>query len=176
MDNSEVLLVPHERIGAIIGKKGSTKREIEQKTKTKLSVDSKEGEVEIFMKGTPMGYLKAMRIVKAIARGFSPENAFKLLNDECFLEIIEIEDIVGKNKSNAKAKKGRVIGSHGKAREEIEKETGTNISVYGKTIGIIGKEEEMGNAKKAVELLLKGAAHSTAMHSLKKDFAKDFEL
>ncbi len=32
-----------------------------------------------------------------------------------------------------KAKKGRVIGAKGKAREEIESESGAHISVYGKT-------------------------------------------
>ena len=46
-ESSDFLVVPHERIGVIIGIKGKTKREIEKKTETKLEIDSKEGEVEV---------------------------------------------------------------------------------------------------------------------------------
>ncbi|MCR4368916.1 MAG: KH domain-containing protein, partial [archaeon] len=137
-DHSEFLLVPHERIGAIIGKGGATRRQIEKKTQTKIVVDSKEGEVEVIQKGEAVPHLKATRIVKAIARGFSPEKAFRLLDDGVGLELFDITDAVGRNKSTQTAKKGRVIGEKGKAREEIERDTGANVSVFGKTIGIIG--------------------------------------
>src|SRR3990167_6619416 len=99
MEDSETILIPHERLGALIGKQGSTKRDIEQKTNTQIVVDSKEGEVEIRRKGPPIKYLKAMRIVKAIARGFSPEHAFRLLDDECIFELIELQELLGKNES-----------------------------------------------------------------------------
>ena len=176
-ENSEFLLVPIDRIGAIIGKRGLTKREIELKTKTRLSIDSKEGEVEVFQKGSALLFFKATRIIKAIARGFAPEKAFRLINEEVFLELIDLKDVVGKNESNLKAKKGRVIGAKGKAREEIEEETGANISVYGKTIGIIGTENEIFEAKKAITMLLGGASHVTVYASIKKDFENEnFEL
>ncbi len=168
MEDSEVLLVPHDRVGAIIGAKGSTRMEIERLTETKIHVESEEGEVEITRKGQPIKYLKAQRIVKAIARGFSPEHAFRLLKDDCLFELIELEEVLGKNESRLKAKKGRVIGAHGQAREEIENDTGANISVYGKTIGIIGSEEEVERAKKAVEMLLQGAGHSAVYGKLRR--------
>ena len=177
MEDTEVILIPQERIGALIGKNGSTKREIEKKTKTGLYIDSKEGEVEIRQKGNILGYLKAEKIVKAIARGFSPEHAFRLLDENCTLEIINIEEKIGKNKSRVKSKKGRIIGAEGRAREEIEEDSGANISVYGKTIGIIGKYVEIQKAKTAIEMLLGGASHSSAYHYLKRGSQEDkFEL
>jgi len=175
--DSDFLLVPHDRIGAIIGKGGSTKREIERKTGTELVVDSEEGEIEITRKGTPLKYLKARSIVRAIARGFSPEKAFRLLEDGVLFELIELRELLGKNKSLMKAKKGRVIGAKGKAREQIETETGASISVYGRTIALIGKEDEIAGARKAIQLLLKGASHSTAYDYLKRGLGSGkFEL
>src|SRR3989338_3615456 len=70
-EDSDILLVPHDRVGAIIGKAGATKKEIETKTETVITIDSDAGEVEIVRKGHPLGYMKAMRVVKAIARGSS---------------------------------------------------------------------------------------------------------
>jgi ribosomal RNA assembly protein len=177
MQNTEFLLIPHERIGVLIGQKGKTKTYIAKTTHTKIEIDSNSGEVEIQMKGNPIGFLKAMNIVKAIGRGFSPENAFKLLQDETTLEIIELREILGKSENRMKAKKGRVIGSKGEAREEIEKETGTKISVYGKTISIIGKPEGVEKAKSAIEMLLGGATHNMAYESLKRHYNNQkFEL
>ncbi len=176
-ESSDFLMVPHERIGAIIGKNGETKREIETITKTKIEIDSKEGSVEITQKGAPYEYLKAFRIIKAIARGFSPEKSFRLLDDDCMFELIELRDILGKNQSMLTAKKGRVIGNQGKARDEIERDTGANISVYGKTIAIIGKEEEVAAARKAIDMLLHGASHTAVYDSLKRKKINDkFEL
>jgi len=174
---SDFLMIPLDRIGAIIGKKGTTKRDIEKKTETKLDIDSREGEIEVIRKGSPLKYLKAIAIIKGIGRGFSPERAFELLDDDKRLELIDVREIIGRNQSAMKAKKGRVIGSKGKARVEIEKESGAKISVYGKTIGIIGNDDQIEKARKAIEMLLGGASHEMAYDYLKKDFNRGkFEL
>ncbi len=167
-EDSEVLLVPLDRVGAIIGKNGSTKKDIESKTETKIAVNSAEGEIEIIRKGEPLKYFKALRIVKAIARGFAPENAYRLLKDDMVFDLIELQEELGKSESRIKAKKGRVIGAEGAAREEIEEDTGAKISVYGKTIGIIGKEGEVEKAKRAVEMLLGGSSHTSVFKALRK--------
>ena len=64
--------------------------------------------------------------------------------------------------------KGRVIGKEGKAREHIEEMTETNICVYGKTIGIIGRQENVSIAVKAIENLLKGSPHANVYSWLEK--------
>ena len=64
--------------------------------------------------------------------------------------------------------KGRVIGAEGKARKMIEALTDTEISVFGKTLAIIGKHEDTAIAKRACEALLSGAPHSNIFLALEK--------
>jgi ribosomal RNA assembly protein len=64
--------------------------------------------------------------------------------------------------------KGRVIGAKGKARKAIEELTQTNISVYGKTIAIIGEIQNVGTARRAIESLLMGSMHATVFKWLEK--------
>ena len=72
-------------------------------------------------------------------------------------------------------KKGRVIGKHGSARMQIEEETGAKIAVYGRTISIIGNAEGIERARRAVEMLLQGAKHTTTFRTLEHKAVK-FEL
>ena len=82
-----------------------------------------------------------------------------LLNEEYRLEIINIQDFTKKSKKKFVRIKARLIGKQGKARKVLEKLTMTDISVYGKTVCIIGKIEDVMLAKIGVEKLLKGAPH-----------------
>jgi ribosomal RNA assembly protein len=155
----EEIKIPEERIGVLIGPAGKTKKELTKKTGTKIEVESATGDV--FIEGEGENFFKARDVVKAIARGFSPKRAFTLLGKDYLLEIINVQDYVGKNTSAQKAKKGRIIGRNGLARKEIEEKTNSLISVYGKTITIIAKTKDIEKAKDAVEMLLQGAKHET---------------
>ena len=174
----EEVLVPESRIAVLIGKNGETRRKIEYKTKTGIAIDSETGAVTV--KGNSenaMGFYNALGIIKAVARGFSPENAFLLSRKGYLLELLKISDYIGKNPSLQKAKRGRIIGRQGRAREKIEKKTGCKISVQGKTIAIIGKQENIEKARNAIEILLGGAKHETAFHMLdEKEQPKKFEI
>ena len=64
--------------------------------------------------------------------------------------------------------KGRVIGQEGKSRKIIEGLTETYISVYGKTISIIGQAENVSVARRAIESLLAGSNHATVYRWLEK--------
>ncbi len=157
----EFLKAPKDRIAVIIGKNGETRKEIEKLTETKIEIDSKTGEIDIQGEDALNFYI-SLNIIKAIARGFSPEHAFLLKNDNYFFEIIDLKEELGKNEKLIQQKKGRVIGKKGKTRQEIEEKTNSFISVYGKTISIIGEAEAIEKAKTAVKMLLKGASHSSA--------------
>lgn len=170
----ELIRIPHERVGVLIGPKGSVKRKIETKAKVTLEIDSEEGEVTI--EGEGEGYFKAQSIVHAIGRGFSPERAFTLLKDDYLLKIIDITEYSGKNSSNQKAKRGRVIGRSGLARAEIEKKTHCLVSVQGKTVAIIGLADEIERATDAVQMLLEGAKHETMEKFLEGWGKERFEL
>ena len=160
------LKIPEERIAVLIGEKGKTKKEIEEQTKTKLNI-SKEGEVTIAGKDALLLYT-AQDIVKAIARGFNPKIALLLFQTDYTLEIIEIKDYSGKSKSDLIRLRGRVIGKEGKSREEIERLTDTHLSVFGKTIAIIGTTANVFNAKQAVGMLLQGSMHRSAYSFLER--------
>ncbi len=170
----EYFKAPKDRIAVLIGKKGETKTEIEKLTKTKIEVDSQTGEVDVQGENALNFYI-SLNIIKAIARGFSPEHAFALKNENYFLEIIDLKEKLGKNEKVIHQKKGRVIGKKGKTRKEIEEKTDTFISVYGKTISIIGKSEGIEKARHAIEMLLEGASHSNTESFLYKK-EKDFEI
>ena len=64
--------------------------------------------------------------------------------------------------------KGRVIGKGGKSREEIERLTETHISIYGKTISIIGETMQVSLARDALAMLLNGSMHKTVYQFLEK--------
>jgi ribosomal RNA assembly protein len=102
---------------------------------------------------------KARDIVRAIGRGFNPEKALKLISDDYVLEIIDITDYAHSDNAIRRLK-GRVIGSGGKSRRYIEDLTDTDISVYGKTIAVLGEFEPVQIAKEAVSMILRGSSHA----------------
>lgn len=167
MEYSYELKVPKERIAVLIGVKGEIKQRIEEETRIKLFVDSKEGDVRLTGDDS-LGLFSAREIIKAIARGFSPETALLLLKNDYAFELLNIGDYIGKSDKSATRLKGRVIGTEGKTRKHVEDLTETHISVYGKTIGIIGEVETVMLARRAIESLLAGATHSSVYKWLEK--------
>ncbi|RJS85503.1 RNA-processing protein [Candidatus Bathyarchaeota archaeon] len=169
---STFVRIPRERIGVLIGPKGSTKREIERKLKVKLDVDSKTGEVGISLEENaddPSLIFRAKEVVLAIGRGFSPERAFRLLDDEdAMFEIIDLREIFGRSQSDIIRVKGRIIGKDGKTRRIIEEMSGAMISVYGHTASIIGNIEEVEIARSAIRLLIKGSPHRAVYRFLQR--------
>ncbi len=162
----------------LIGKDGITKKQIESATNIKLKIDSKEGDV--FLEGEDaLGLYSAREVVKAIGRGFNPEIALLLLKPDYMFEMLNMLDYV-KSKNSIIRLKGRVIGAEGRSRKTIEELTETYISVYGKTIGIIGFSENVTIAKKAIESLLSGSPHSSVYKWLEKRRGnmkrRDFEI
>ncbi len=166
MEYSYELKVPKNRVAVIIGKEGSIKKEIEESTKTKLDIDSKEG--DIFVSGEDaLGLYTAREIIKAIGRGFNPDLAKLLLKSDYIFEVVDLSEFV-KSKEAMLRLKGRVIGKEGKSRKVIEELTECNISVFGKTISIIGLPESVANARQAVESLLRGSTHANVYKWLEK--------
>ncbi|MEM4264133.1 MAG: KH domain-containing protein [Candidatus Woesearchaeota archaeon] len=160
------LKIPKERVAVLIGTKGETKKQIETATKTRLQIDSKEGDVEISGEDA-LNLYSAREIVRAIGRGFNPANAMLLLKGDYGFDIISIKDYA-KTKNDEERLKGRVIGEEGKARRIIEELSECHISVYGKTISIIGQFENLTIARRAIELLLAGSSHAHVYRLLEK--------
>jgi ribosomal RNA assembly protein len=159
--NIEVLKIPKDRIGVLVGKKGETKNKIEKELGVEIDIDE-DGEITIFSteeQKDPLATWKARDIVRAIGRGFNPEKALKLISDDYVLEIIDITDYAHSDNAIRRLK-GRVIGSGGKSRRYIEDLTDTDISVYGKTVAVLGEFEPVQIAKEAVSMILRGSSHA----------------
>lgn len=160
--------VPKERVGALIGRKGETKEAIEKRSGVKLTIDSREGDVEIDYSSAedPAMALAVADVVTAIARGFSPQKALRLLEEEVFLEVLDIREYTGKKQSHVVRMRARVIGTKGKTRRIFEELTGAAVSVYGNTVAIIGDSVQVDIAKRAMVMLLSGSEHSTVYRYL----------
>jgi ribosomal RNA assembly protein len=131
----EGLLVPKERIGALKDKE--TRETIEKVLDVKISFEDNMVEIE----GEGINLYKAKNVVKAIGRGFIPEKAFRLFDDEEVLEIIDFGDHTDK--------KVKVI----KARH---------------TVCLIGRHDQIAVAEEAVKRIIRGSKH-TKVYSYLQD-------
>jgi ribosomal RNA assembly protein len=160
--------IPEDRVGVLIGTGGTTRRSIARATGVDLEIDADEGEVRVSSPDNePMAALRARDIVLAIGRGFSPERAQRLLKDDTYLQVLDIKFTTGhRDKAALRRIRSRVIGRAGRARARIEELSGCSVSVYGSTVALIGKEDQLDRGVRAVELLLRGSEHSAVFHLL----------
>jgi len=169
VEQKTFIRIPRERIGALIGPKGKTKRRIEATFQVDLTIESESGNVDIRVKPDQpdVSVLFVVRnIVRAIGRGFSPKNALQLVNEDYDLIIMDLEEYVGRSKNAQNRVKGRIIGKGGKSRAMIEELTECLVSVYGGTVAIIGPYDMLPVSKEAVEMLINGSFHKTVWNHL----------
>jgi rRNA processing protein Krr1/Pno1 len=75
--------VPLDRVAAVIGKKGETKKHLEEACHVSLEVDSQSGEITVRSASVEEGDpFRATNVVEAVGRGFSPQRALKLVDPE----------------------------------------------------------------------------------------------
>lgn len=162
--SQQFIKVPAERIAVLIGKKGAVVERIKQECVVDVEIESETGNVVVgydtksLLEGNPF---KALEIISAIARGFSPEKAFKLLHEDIVFQLLDMRDYVGNSQSSISRVKGRIIGERGKSRRTIEELSGADVSVYGHTVGFIGIFDAIKVAVEAIILLSKGSSHRT---------------
>src|SRR2546428_4506962 len=163
--------IPKDRIGVLVGPKGTVKSRVEDSMGVDLAIDSETGLVDIRLRREtqdPSNALRAKDIVVAIGRGFSPERALTLVNEDNTLDVLDLHDIFGKNEAEIRRVDGRIIGREGKTRKIIEEMTGTLVSVSRHTISIIGTSETGSPTKDSIEKLLKSRQHRTAYKFLRR--------
>jgi ribosomal RNA assembly protein len=169
VERKTFIKIPEDRIGALIGPGGKTKKRIETNLKIDLTIDGETGNVEIKVtpEQTDVSVLFIARnMIQAIGRGFSPKNAYTLINEDYDFIIMDLEEYVGRSKNAQNRVKGRIIGKAGKSRAIIEELTECLVSVYGGTVGIIGPYEMLPVAKDAIEMLINGSFHKTVWNHL----------
>ena len=158
----DVISIPEER-AKLLRKNKKFLEFIEESCNVKISVK----ENEIWMDGDPIEILRIKEVFRAFGRGFSWNDSLNLLDENYFLEIINVKDYA-KSRNRIIELKGRVIGTKGKIKRIIERETNTKISIYGKTISIIGKIKNVRTASKVIRAILEGKKHGTALKILEE--------
>jgi ribosomal RNA assembly protein len=169
VEKRNYILIPHDRVGVLIGPEGTVKSRIEKTFKVNLLIESDSGNVEVILNPDQADVsiiFTVSNIVKAIGRGFSPNRAMTLGNEDFDLAIIDLEEVVGKSHNAQERIKGRIIGREGKSRALIEELTETSISVYGGTVSIIGNIEALPTAREAIMMLIRGSFHKTVYNYL----------
>ncbi len=127
-----------------------------------VSLDIRDGDVLI--EGDAVNVYAVERVLKAFSRGFSIDDSLNLLDDDYILYVLPI----AKKKNDLIRLRSRLIGTEGKIKKRIERMTGVKISIYGKTVSIIGKGDEVEYARVAIENILKGRKFGTVFSTLEK--------
>jgi ribosomal RNA assembly protein len=164
----QVIKMPLDRVGVLIGTEGKIKNEIEEKSKVTIDVDSESGEVKLEPKNEaePVMILKVSDIINAISVGFSPERAFRLLHEDVYFALFDIRSYVGKEANHVRRIRARIIGSKGKTRRIIEDLSGAEISIHKNYVGVIGDLFELEIGKTAIDMVLNGSEHSSVYRYL----------
>jgi len=148
----EYIKIPKQRKSILIGRNGAVKKDIENRTGTKIDIASDSCDIDI--KGDkPDKVIKAREIVTAIGRGFEPRIAMRLLDKDCSFDMIRLR---GETQNTVKRLMARVIGRGGSVKRKIEHQTRAKLCVYGKTVSFIGTYEENHAARALVEMILEG--------------------
>jgi len=163
----EIIKVTSKRLPVIIGPGGQVKRGIEKATHTQLDIDSRTGDITIVGGKNYYDVYNAKKIISAISRGFSPEHAFLILKDDYTIEVISIPETIGKNESRLEQVKGRIIGREGSIKNLIEKRFNCYISIFGKTVSIIARADDMVKVQEIIEAIIGGCKHTTVFKMLK---------
>ena len=169
MEHRTFTRIPRDRIGVVIGPKGRVRVSLEKRFQVELVVESDTGNVNIILppEHEDVTTIFTVRnIIQAIGRGFSPERAMILANDEHDILIIDLEEHVGNSKNAQNRVKGRIIGKGGKSRALLEELTETFVSIYGGTVAVIGPYENLPIAKESIMMLINGAFHKTVWNHL----------
>jgi ribosomal RNA assembly protein len=168
--------LPRERIAVLIGKGGRVKQDIEKRCGVAIEVDSESGDAVITTGEKPVDQIemfKAVEIISAISRGFSPQRAMRLLGEEEMFQQIDLRDYAGRSPSALARIKGRIIGEGGKSRRTIEELSGVSMSVYGHTVGLIGTYHEVRLATDAIDMLSRGSMHKSVYNMLQEARRRD---
>ncbi len=151
------LKIPEERVPVL---KAFIKK-LESETGVHVFVE----ECSVKIEGDPIDAWKSKDVIRAVGRGFNPDKAMELLDDENNLYVINIKEYQNKEKGIRRIK-SRIIGREGKTKKKLEDLGGCAISIYGKTVSIIGQSEKTSYVKEAIEMLINGSKHNKVYNYL----------
>ena len=140
-------------------------RDLSTKTGAKISRNS-EGDLQLEGEGGSEWF--AEQVLTALVLGFEYKRALKMLNDEFFLEVIDLNAAMWGKKNRIEQMKGRIIGTEGKAKATLEYLSDCWMSISDDKVALLGRYEDLKTAKAGVLKLLEGKSHGTVYSFLEK--------
>lgn len=132
-----------------------------------VTIQLKDGYAEI--EGEGGAEWIAEQVVKALSAGFAPNVAFKLFNDDYYLETLSLQDAFRRHDELVDRYKARIIGTEGKAKKTIETLSGAWLAIPGDDVLLLGTFDDIRMAKEAVLRLLEGLTHSSVFAYLERE-------
>jgi ribosomal RNA assembly protein len=164
----QLVYIPKERL-KILSENKATLERMCKAGNCKLFIENGEA---VRIEGSAFDEFVARNIVHAFGRGFDPDTACKLANSDYYFTAIDLEQIFG-NEKRIRQVKARIIGEDGRTKKYIEQVSATKISVYGNTVGFIGKVENIREAEVAVNTLIDGGTHRLAYNKMEAEHRKN---
>ncbi|OIO26744.1 hypothetical protein AUJ14_01230 [Candidatus Micrarchaeota archaeon CG1_02_55_22] len=150
-----IVALPATRLARLLKNSSKALKDLEKRAGVEL-LERAEG---IEIRGEPEPEWGAELALKAIELGFEPKDAFKLIKDDYYLEVIDMNLLLQRNERAIERLTARVIGIDGKVKKRIQEFSHASIAVGNDSIGIIGNFDDVQDAKEAVTRLLEGAQH-----------------
>jgi len=142
-----------------------------KKIETALNIKLSKKQGIVFIKGKAEDEHFGLQVIEAINLGFSVDKALLLKDEEFVFEKINIKDLTKRH--DLERVRGRIIGTRGRALDTLESLTDCYISLHDNSVGIIGKAEDIENARYALERIIQGSKHSNVYAYLEKKRAEE---
>jgi KH domain-containing protein len=120
----------------------------------------------VFVKGNAEKEFVALKVLKALDLGFSLECAFQLKKEEILFQRLNIKELT--KRKDLERIRARVIGTHRKTLNCLEKLTNCSICLKDNDIGIIGDSEEIEDALQAITSIVQGSKQGNVYARLEK--------
>lgn len=168
-----VLAVPRNRLNAFKKNGCALLKEVAARGGVECRIDE-DGNVEVKGRGADSGGREwiAEQVIRAFALGFEPKHAFKLFDDDFFLEVLDLELLLSKSEKRLTRMKARIIGSGGRVKKNIEELSGAHVAVSENRVALLGRYEDLKLARAAVSQLLEGKEIPTVYAFLEKHSKK----
>lgn len=168
---TEFIKIPQDRVGVLVGTEGKTKAMLEDKCGVKLDITHDGGVTITSPDEDGLKGWKALDVVRAVGRGFNPKYAIILLKEDNVLSVVNLHDALKKDTEVARVK-ARIIGEKGKAWQTMELLTNTRLSVYGRTVAIIGQADDVDLAERGIQMFVNGSMHANVFRFLENESKK----
>lgn len=117
---------------------------------------------------SPVAIQRAEEFINAVTLGFSPEDALSILRDDTiYVNCFSLEDVRILRNSHVGRAIGRVAGTKGKIKNNLELITQTRIVIEDKNIRVLGTAENIALARTAVSKLIMGSQPSKVCSDLR---------